>query len=171
MRVAIVARKKYFELIKERVEALSEDRDKMLRLGTTPPTIDELGDVFKHVYTGIASERHSAVKYAFKVCKLDLDNPFHWADLLHALCELTLTRKQPQHQKRDRKFFADLRRDRSAVREKYPSLKQLAQAEKLKAEFPRRYGHLTAGTIRRLFSENAKRKLPPKRLISLKNHG
>jgi hypothetical protein len=164
-----MARKKYYHLIQQRVAFLRKDGSKTIRMAYKPPTINELGDVFEHVYTGIESERNSAVKYAFKACKLDLDNPFHWADLLRALCELSFTREQTQNQKRDKKFFAQLKRDRAAVFKKYPSLKQLAQAEKLKTEFASQYGHLEPVTIRRLFSEKAKRPSPAKRLIPFKN--
>jgi hypothetical protein len=160
-----VSRKQYFQLIKKRVDALREDRKKMHRIGSSPPTIAELGDVFAHVYTTIESEPNSPVRHAFRECKLKLDNPFHWADLLRALCDLNFSSKQSANPKRTSVFLAQLRRDRVHVLKKDSSASQTKQAQMMKAEFPDQYGGYKIASIRRLFSVKAKRQAPPKRLI------
>lgn len=140
----------------------------MIRLSRDPPTIREFGNVFEHVYQTILSERHSSVRHAFRQCNLDLDNPFHWADLLRALCDLNFTIEQNVNQTRTPAFIKQLTRHRAYIRAKFPKLKSEDQAKKMKAEFPDEYGYLEIASIRRLFYSRPKRKNNSKRLIIIK---
>jgi hypothetical protein len=136
-----MTRKPYADLIKERVGALSESKDVMLYWGEGRPSTSTLGHVFEHVYMKIEAKRKNPIMRAFRDCDLDLDNPFHWADLLRVLCDLHFApRKNPGKRKRTPEFFRALRHDRTSVVKKHGRVGQSAQARLLASEFPERYG-------------------------------
>jgi hypothetical protein len=156
-----MTRKPYFEIVQKRVASLREGSDKMMRTGTIlgkePPGIEELGDVFQHVYTTIEGENDSSIVRAFEACELDLDNPFHWADLLRALCDLHFSSRRSAKLKLTPAFFETLQQDRAHIRKEYPT--QLEQAKRLMTLFPVRYGHYdNANSFRRVFPKQVRKR-------------
>jgi hypothetical protein len=156
MGLIAMTRKPYAQLVKERVAMLSASEEKMLRWGKSPPGIEELGDVFQHVYQGIESE-DSPIMRAFRDCDLDIDNPFHWADLLKVLCDLHFAdKKKPKPRVRTTEFFAVLKKDRASLR-RQGVIKPSAQAAKLLSGFDGRYSLFKSKTLLRIMQQQDQR--------------
>jgi hypothetical protein len=147
-----MSRKRYQKRLNENVHAFQTAGKKMVRFGAGPPSREELGEVFEHVYSGIESDSAGPIARAFNEYELDLANPFHWAHLLEILCDLHFNKK-PRKRKLDEAFHRQLATDRALVKQNQPEFTQLEQAAYLRRKFPQRYGdYKSAESLRRVFS-------------------
>ena len=147
-----MSRKRYQKRLNENVHAFQTAGKKMVRCGAAPPSREELGEVFEHVYSVIESDSAGPIARAFEKYGLDLANPFHWAHLLEILCDLHFNKK-PRTRKLDDAFHRQLTADRALVTQKHPEFTQLEQAAYLRRKFPSRYGsYKDAKSLRRVFS-------------------
>jgi hypothetical protein len=153
-----MGRKPYHELVKERVSFLQVDPKKMLRVGRGKPSDRELGDVFKETCRRIQQEDDSAILRAFDACDLDLDNPFHWGDLMRVFCDLHFAKRKTKNRVRTQDFADRVAKDAAVIRGKYGNLTQERIAEHLMKDFPERYGkYKGVKSVRRLFSRKSGR--------------
>lgn len=148
-----MTRKPYFDLIQQAVTRI-RDGAGIWRLGeNAPPSREELGEAFEHVYTTIQDlGPNDPIVRAFEACELDLHTPFHWEHLIRAFCEIHFApKKAPKKTVRTEAFYNDLERDIAQIRQKHGDLSDTKFSELLVASFPR-YGHLSQQTVRRTIS-------------------
>jgi hypothetical protein len=151
-------RKPYHQIVKRRVAALRVDDSVML--GPDAPTAIVVGQTFEHVYTSIRDQGDSPIVRAFVACDLELNNPFHWANLLEVFCNLHFSPRKQVIKIRTKEFVAQLQRDRALVAQRFPNAKtQMDQAKRLRQEFKERYGSYHPNSLRRLFKSNRSRKI------------
>lgn len=150
-------RKPYHQIVKNRVAALRVDNSVML--GPDKPIAIVLGEVFEHVYSNILDQDDSPIVRAFDACDLEINNPFHWANLLEVFCDLHFSPRKQEVKIRTREFLAQLQQDRAFVAQNFREDKtQAAQAKRLCQEFKERYGSYEPSSLRRLFASNRARK-------------
>jgi hypothetical protein len=158
-----MTRKPYYKLIQARIEKLLAGDQLLYRVGKikdpdSRPSIEDLGDVFKHIYEGVEQNPEDPIARAFEACDLDLDNPFHWEQLLRVVCELHFCPKKKQPTKRTPEFKGRLDEHREILFSEDPEMTQVDQAKKLKDRYPEQYKDLKVQSLRRIISERISEK-------------
>jgi hypothetical protein len=156
-----VTRKPYADIVKKKVEELRTSVKIMVRLGAADPERpdhNELGDVFDHVYRHIEAQgEKSAIMRAFAACDLHIENPFHWANLMSAFCELHFPpprRSGPT--KRTDEFFNTLSKRRAQLAKILGRVGVEQEAKLLRKKYPTDYGNITSATLRRIIADIGK---------------
>jgi hypothetical protein len=145
-----MTRKPYSTLIEQAVSKVSEGAGVWRLVENEPPSWEDLGEAFEHVYTTIQNlGPNDPIVRAFERCKLNLNTPFHWEHLLRAVCEIHFApKKTPGKTVRTEAFYNDLERDIAQIRKEHGHLNDTELSDKLVKSFAS-YSHLKAPTLRR----------------------